>query len=52
MNGKKVSFKVEGGSVLINGAKIITTDIECDNGVIHVIDSVILPRYLASRWCS
>jgi len=31
-------------SLSIDGAKIIKTDIECSNGVIHVIDSVILPK--------
>jgi uncharacterized surface protein with fasciclin (FAS1) repeats len=28
---------------MINGAKIVATDIEASNGVIHVIDAVILP---------
>ena len=28
---------------MVDGAKVVATDIECDNGVIHVIDSVILP---------
>jgi uncharacterized surface protein with fasciclin (FAS1) repeats len=28
---------------MVDGAKVVTTDIECSNGVIHVIDSVILP---------
>ena len=41
--GENVSIKVENGSVWINGAKVIKTDIKCKNGVIHVIDSVILP---------
>jgi uncharacterized surface protein with fasciclin (FAS1) repeats len=31
------------GGLTIGGANIVTTDIECDNGVIHVIDAVILP---------
>jgi uncharacterized surface protein with fasciclin (FAS1) repeats len=29
--------------VMINDAKVITTDIECSNGVIHVIDTVLMP---------
>jgi uncharacterized surface protein with fasciclin (FAS1) repeats len=29
---------------MVDGAKVVTTDIECANGVIHVIDSVILPK--------
>jgi uncharacterized surface protein with fasciclin (FAS1) repeats len=29
---------------MIDGAKVVKADIECSNGVIHVIDSVILPK--------
>lgn len=43
VQGGEVSIKVDGGNVMINGAKVVTTDIKCKNGVIHVIDSVILP---------
>jgi len=41
--GEKVSVKVEGGKVFINDAEVVITDVEASNGVIHVIDSVILP---------
>ncbi len=41
--GKDVTVKVDMGSVYINDAKVIITDIEASNGVIHVIDSVLLP---------
>ena len=41
--GKDVAIKVEGGNVMINDATVIITDIEASNGVIHVIDTVILP---------
>ena len=44
VNGQSVSIKTEGQSVMIDSAKIIEADIECSNGVIHVIDSVILPK--------
>jgi uncharacterized surface protein with fasciclin (FAS1) repeats len=30
---------------MVDGAKVVKTDIECSNGVIHVIDSVIMPGY-------
>ena len=30
--------------VKVDGANVVQTDIECDNGVIHVIDAVILPK--------
>jgi uncharacterized surface protein with fasciclin (FAS1) repeats len=43
VNGKSVSVKVSGSGVMIDGANVIATDIETSNGVIHVIDSVILP---------
>jgi uncharacterized surface protein with fasciclin (FAS1) repeats len=32
------------GGVTVNGAKVTATDIVADNGVIHVIDSVVLPK--------
>ena len=41
--GKDVAIKVDMGNVYINDAQVIITDIETSNGVIHVIDSVILP---------
>jgi uncharacterized surface protein with fasciclin (FAS1) repeats len=41
--GKDVAIKVDGGNVYINDAQVIITDIETSNGVIHVIDAVILP---------
>lgn len=43
VNGKKVKIEVKNDSVYINGAKVIVTDIMGKNGVIHVIDTVILP---------
>jgi len=41
--GKDVTVKVDMGNVYINDAKVIITDIETSNGVIHVIDTVLLP---------
>jgi len=41
--GPKVSIMVEEGKVFINEAEVVITDIQTYNGVIHVIDSVILP---------
>jgi uncharacterized surface protein with fasciclin (FAS1) repeats len=43
VNGKPVTIKVEDGKVYINDAQVIITDIMTSNGVIHVIDTVILP---------
>ncbi len=47
--GKDVAIKVDMGNVYINDAKVIITDIETSNGVIHVIDTVILPPARRSR---
>jgi len=41
--GSSVKIKVQDGKVFIDGAQVVVTDIECSNGIIHVIDSVILP---------
>ncbi|MHB1558132.1 MAG: fasciclin domain-containing protein [Isosphaeraceae bacterium] len=41
--GRSAKVEVKDGTVMINGAKVVKTDIECSNGVIHVIDTVILP---------
>ena len=41
--GQDVAIKADMGDVYINDAKVILTDIETSNGVIHVIDAVILP---------
>ena len=42
VNGAEVTITLEGGAK-VNGAVISTADIEASNGVIHVIDAVILP---------
>ena len=44
VNGKSVKIQIAGGEVSVDGAKVVKTDIQCSNGVIHVIDSVILPE--------
>jgi uncharacterized surface protein with fasciclin (FAS1) repeats len=43
VNGQRVGIKVEGAKVTVDGANVTATDIGCSNGVIHVIDRVILP---------
>ena len=43
LQGTDVSVRVEGDSVFINDSQVIITDIETSNGVIHVIDAVLLP---------
>jgi len=43
VEGKNVRIKVEGDTVMINNAKVVKADIVCSNGVIHVIDTVLMP---------
>jgi uncharacterized surface protein with fasciclin (FAS1) repeats len=43
VNGKMLTVSTNGGGVMINDARVTATDIAASNGVIHVIDSVILP---------
>ncbi|MEE4303163.1 MAG: fasciclin domain-containing protein [Wenzhouxiangella sp.] len=43
VQGSTVDIKVEGDTVMIDNARVIQTDIETSNGVIHVIDTVIMP---------
>jgi uncharacterized surface protein with fasciclin (FAS1) repeats len=43
LNGQRIDVKVAGGKVSVDSANVVKTDIACTNGVIHVIDSVILP---------
>lgn len=41
--GKQLTVKVENQTVMVDGAKVVITDIETKNGVIHVIDAVMIP---------
>ena len=43
LQGKKLTIKVQDGTVMVDKATVTKTDIQCSNGVIHVIDSVVLP---------
>jgi len=43
VNGEMVKVSAKGGVVMVNGAKVTATDIMASNGVIHVIDTVLLP---------
>jgi uncharacterized surface protein with fasciclin (FAS1) repeats len=44
VNGQSLTIMVKDESVMIDGAKVVKTDIVCSNGVIHVIDAVVLPK--------
>ncbi len=44
VNGQSVTISANGKGVMVDDAKVVTTDILCSNGIIHVIDAVILPK--------
>jgi uncharacterized surface protein with fasciclin (FAS1) repeats len=44
VNGALLTISVNNGEVMVDNAKVLKTDILCSNGVIHVIDSVVLPK--------
>ena len=44
VEGSKVKIEVKDGKVKVNDANVVKTDILCKNGVIHIIDAVILPK--------
>ncbi len=43
LEGSSVKIKVSGGVVHVNGAKVLKTNVYASNGVIHVINSVLVP---------
>ena len=44
VQGSELTVATDGGGVMVDNAKVVKTDIVADNGVIHVIDSVVLPK--------
>jgi uncharacterized surface protein with fasciclin (FAS1) repeats len=44
VQGQSLTVKVDGGKVMVDNATVTATDIAARNGVIHVIDSVVLPK--------
>ena len=47
-SGKSLTIQTEEGVQVIDNAKYVRTDIECSNGIVHVIDNVFLPQF--SGW--
>jgi uncharacterized surface protein with fasciclin (FAS1) repeats len=43
VQGKPVAFGASGGVMTVNGAKIVKPNVDCSNGMVHVIDAVLLP---------
>jgi uncharacterized surface protein with fasciclin (FAS1) repeats len=44
VNGLPLDIAVRGGKVYVNGVNVVTADVQASNGVIHVIDAVLLPQ--------
>jgi uncharacterized surface protein with fasciclin (FAS1) repeats len=44
VQGQMVTIEVKDGNVMVNNANVIMTDVKASNGVIHVIDTVLLPK--------
>ena len=44
VNGKELSIKVTDGKVMVDNANVVKTDVAASNGVIHVIDTVVMPK--------
>jgi uncharacterized surface protein with fasciclin (FAS1) repeats len=44
LNGQRVRVKVRGGKVFVGGARVVTPNVRASNGVIHVINKVLIPR--------
>ena len=44
VQGSSAKIMAKGGKVMVDNASVVKTDIACDNGVIHVIDTVIMPK--------
>jgi uncharacterized surface protein with fasciclin (FAS1) repeats len=47
LNGKAVTLSYDGSTVMVDGATVVAPNIEASNGIIHVIDQVILPEPIA-----
>lgn len=44
VNGQSLTVKADANAVMVDNANVVKTDIKCSNGVIHVIDAVVLPQ--------
>jgi uncharacterized surface protein with fasciclin (FAS1) repeats len=44
VNGAELDIKVTGDTVMVNSAKVVKADVVASNGVIHVIDTVLMPK--------
>jgi uncharacterized surface protein with fasciclin (FAS1) repeats len=44
VQGQSLTIRVVDGKVMVDGATVVTADVAASNGVIHVIDTVVLPK--------
>lgn len=44
VNGAELTVSIKDGKVMIDGANVTAADLDCSNGVIHVLDAVVLPK--------
>ncbi|XZE18872.1 fasciclin domain-containing protein [Pirellulaceae bacterium SH449] len=44
VEGREITVEVKDGKVMLNKSTVVGTDIKCTNGVIHIIDIVLLPK--------
>jgi uncharacterized surface protein with fasciclin (FAS1) repeats len=49
VQGKPVAFGASGATLTVNGAKIVKPNVDCTNGMIHVIDAVLAAAAVARR---
>jgi transforming growth factor-beta-induced protein len=43
VNGKSLTLRIVGGKLTVNGAAVLAADVKASNGIVHVIDTVLLP---------
>ncbi|MEP7254481.1 MAG: fasciclin domain-containing protein, partial [Ferruginibacter sp.] len=44
LQGEELTVSIKDGKVMINGANVTTADLTGSNGVVHVIDAVLMPK--------
>ena len=44
VNGLPLDIVVNAGKVYVNGVQVVTADVQASNGVIHIVDAVLLPK--------
>jgi transforming growth factor-beta-induced protein len=52
VNGQGVLISVDGGQIMVNDADVVSADLEADNGIVHVINGVLLPPDVAIEFDS